>query len=210
MTIFHHKLVAREGRVLANGWTRPCSPIIHDNICPLIHNKWHPESYHSGIKYHITLNIIFSVVFHSERRQITLYHIDLTMHIHLYNTHLYSPQLPTSGLPFQNITKMYREFFFYEGGPHHLIEVDKGKSTFPSSTSVSFLSSYSLFLSSFLPCAFPWDFPCPHVCYAHWNYSSCQDCGCVFYGQSRGMHVWNNETMNEKKTDATTALDIPF
>ena len=34
----------------------------HDNICSLIHKKCHLESYHSGIKYHMTLNIILSVV----------------------------------------------------------------------------------------------------------------------------------------------------
>ena len=28
----------------------------------LIHKKCHPESYHSDIEYHMTLNIIFSVV----------------------------------------------------------------------------------------------------------------------------------------------------
>jgi hypothetical protein len=37
--------------------------IIHDNICPLNHKKRHPKTYHSDIKYHMTLNIIFSVVY---------------------------------------------------------------------------------------------------------------------------------------------------
>ena len=38
------------------------SSIIHDNICSLIYKKCHLESYHSAIiKYHMTLNIIFSV-----------------------------------------------------------------------------------------------------------------------------------------------------
>ena len=60
MTIFHHKLLAREGRVLANGWAHPSS-IIHDNICSVIHKKCHPKSYHSDIKCHMTLNITFSV-----------------------------------------------------------------------------------------------------------------------------------------------------
>ena len=36
--------------------------IIHYSICSLIHKKSHPRSYHSYIKYHMTLNIIFSVV----------------------------------------------------------------------------------------------------------------------------------------------------
>ena len=38
------------------------SSIIHDDICSLIHIKCHPRSYYSDIKYHMTLNIIFSVV----------------------------------------------------------------------------------------------------------------------------------------------------
>ena len=55
ITILHHKLLIREGRVLVNG------SIIHDNICSLIHKKCHPGSYHSGIKFRMTLNIIFIV-----------------------------------------------------------------------------------------------------------------------------------------------------
>jgi hypothetical protein len=38
------------------------SSITNDNICWLIHKKCHPKSYHSDIKYHMTLNIMFSVV----------------------------------------------------------------------------------------------------------------------------------------------------
>ena len=38
------------------------SSIIHDNICKLIHKKCHLKSYHSDIKYLVTLNTIFSVV----------------------------------------------------------------------------------------------------------------------------------------------------
>ena len=38
------------------------SSIIHDNICSFIHNKCHPNSYYSDNKYHMTLNIIFSIV----------------------------------------------------------------------------------------------------------------------------------------------------
>jgi hypothetical protein len=34
---------------------------IHGNICKLICRKSHLKSYHSDIKYHMTLNIIFSV-----------------------------------------------------------------------------------------------------------------------------------------------------
>ena len=36
--------------------------IIHDNIYSLIDKKCHLRSYHSDIRYHITLNIIFSVL----------------------------------------------------------------------------------------------------------------------------------------------------
>ena len=35
--------------------------IIHDVLCSLIHKKCHPKSYHNDIKWHMTLNIIFSV-----------------------------------------------------------------------------------------------------------------------------------------------------
>jgi hypothetical protein len=31
------------------------------NICLLIHKKCHPKSYHSDMKYHMVLNIVFSV-----------------------------------------------------------------------------------------------------------------------------------------------------
>ena len=34
---------------------------IHDNICSLIHKKCHPKHYYIDIKYHMTLNTIFSV-----------------------------------------------------------------------------------------------------------------------------------------------------
>ena len=37
------------------------SSIIHDNICSLIHKNCHPKSYHIDIKYHMILNITFSV-----------------------------------------------------------------------------------------------------------------------------------------------------
>ena len=50
MTIFHHKLMTREGRVLANGCTPPS--IIHDSICSRIHKKCHPKSHHIDTKYH--------------------------------------------------------------------------------------------------------------------------------------------------------------
>ena len=39
------------------------SSIVHDIICKFIHKKCHLKSYHSDIKYHMTLNIKFSVVF---------------------------------------------------------------------------------------------------------------------------------------------------
>ena len=38
------------------------SSIIRDNICKLIHKKWRPKSYYSGIRCHMAPNIIFSVV----------------------------------------------------------------------------------------------------------------------------------------------------
>ena len=56
--IFHHKLLTREGRVLANGWTHPSSMTI---FVQLIHKKCHPKRYHSGIIYHMRLNIIFNI-----------------------------------------------------------------------------------------------------------------------------------------------------
>jgi hypothetical protein len=59
MTVIHHKLLTREGRGLGQ-WMN--LSIIHDNICSLIHEKCHMKSYHSDIKYHMTLSIIFSVV----------------------------------------------------------------------------------------------------------------------------------------------------
>ena len=52
MTIFHYKLVTREGRVSTNGWN---SSITHDNICKLIPKKCPPKS------YHMSLNTIFSI-----------------------------------------------------------------------------------------------------------------------------------------------------
>ena len=38
------------------------SSIIHNNICSAIHKRCHRKSYHSDIKYHMTLNTLFSVV----------------------------------------------------------------------------------------------------------------------------------------------------
>ena len=57
MTIFHHNLLARGCRGFGQ-WTN--SSIIHGNVCSLIHKKCHPKSCHSDIKYHMTLNIVFS------------------------------------------------------------------------------------------------------------------------------------------------------
>ena len=37
------------------------SSIIHDTICKLIHKKCHPKSYHSDIKYHMTLLLLFNL-----------------------------------------------------------------------------------------------------------------------------------------------------
>ena len=60
MTIFHHKSVTSEGRVLANGWTHPSSMTIFVHL--FIYKKCHLKSYHGDIKYHMTLNNIFSLV----------------------------------------------------------------------------------------------------------------------------------------------------
>jgi hypothetical protein len=43
-------------------WAILLSPIIHDNVCILIHKNSCQNSYHNVIKYHMTLNIIFSIV----------------------------------------------------------------------------------------------------------------------------------------------------
>jgi hypothetical protein len=59
MTIFHHKLLTLERMVLANEMN---SSIIHNNICSFSHKECHPEGYHSDLKYHMTLNIVFSVL----------------------------------------------------------------------------------------------------------------------------------------------------
>jgi hypothetical protein len=60
-TIFHHKLLIGECRVLGQ-WMN--SSIIHDNTCSLIHKKCHPKSCHSDIKYHVTLHIIRYIVYY--------------------------------------------------------------------------------------------------------------------------------------------------
>ena len=52
MTTFHHKLVTREGRVSANGWTHPSSSCVTVFVHLFI-QKWHPRSYRGGTKYHI-------------------------------------------------------------------------------------------------------------------------------------------------------------
>ena len=56
---FITKLLARESWVLAK-WMN--SSIIHHNICSLIHEKCHPKSCHSDMKYHMTVNIIFRAI----------------------------------------------------------------------------------------------------------------------------------------------------
>ena len=82
MTIFHRKLLIKKGKIF-DQWMN--SSIIHDNFCELIHKKCDPKSYHSDIKYHMPLNIIFSVVntLHSQKNLLVpiLYHssyIDIT------------------------------------------------------------------------------------------------------------------------------------
>ena len=55
MTILHHKLLTGEGRVLANGWTHPSSMTIS------VHLFMTSITRKVAIKYHLTLNIKFSV-----------------------------------------------------------------------------------------------------------------------------------------------------
>ena len=50
----------RQEKVRFHQWIN--SSLIHDNIFSLIREKCHLKSYHSDIKYHMTLNIIFSVL----------------------------------------------------------------------------------------------------------------------------------------------------
>ena len=57
MTIFSPQVVDKRGYCQ---WMN--SSVIHDSICSLIHKKCQPKRYHSDIKYHLTRNIIFSVV----------------------------------------------------------------------------------------------------------------------------------------------------
>jgi hypothetical protein len=59
MTIVYHKLLTREGRILANRWAHPSSMTIFVHLS-IRSVSW--KNYHSDIKYHITLNIIFGVV----------------------------------------------------------------------------------------------------------------------------------------------------
>ena len=64
MTIFHRKLLTREGRVSANGWTHPSSMtlFVHSFIRSVVQ-----KCYHSDIKYHMKPSIIFSVVYHIKK-----------------------------------------------------------------------------------------------------------------------------------------------
>ena len=67
MTIFHHKLLTREGRVLANRWTHAASMTIFVNL------------FIRSVIYKVTIvtintiwHIIFSVVFVTRNRKITI------------------------------------------------------------------------------------------------------------------------------------------
>ena len=60
MTIFHHKLLTREGIILVNVRTHPSSMTI---FVQFIHEKCHLKSYHSDTECYMTLTIIFSVVY---------------------------------------------------------------------------------------------------------------------------------------------------
>ena len=58
MTIYQHKLLRRQSRVVGQ-WMN--SFIIHDNICSLIHKKCHVRNYLHEINYHMTLNMTYWV-----------------------------------------------------------------------------------------------------------------------------------------------------
>ena len=62
MTIFHHKLLTREGRVVANGWTHPSSMTMYLFTYSL--RSVIQKVTINDIKYRMTLNNIFSVVVH--------------------------------------------------------------------------------------------------------------------------------------------------
>ena len=55
-TMFHHKLLTREGRVLANGLTRPSSMTV---FYELIHKKCYPKELPGDIK--IPYDIIYHI-----------------------------------------------------------------------------------------------------------------------------------------------------
>ena len=66
MTIFYHKLLTREGRVLAKGWTHPSSMTIFVYLflrCVISKSYWNDS------KYHMTLNTILSVVSTTSRER---------------------------------------------------------------------------------------------------------------------------------------------
>ena len=60
-----------------------------DSICKLIHTKCHYKRYHNNIKYHVTLNTIFSVVIiyvHRQNPWFTGYN-QLQIHIGSFQSH---------------------------------------------------------------------------------------------------------------------------
>jgi hypothetical protein len=67
--------------------------VIHDNICKLIHKKCRPKSYHNN-KYHMTLNIIFSIVVDSKKllqSTVTGLFSVILYGSHFPNSHLQAP-----------------------------------------------------------------------------------------------------------------------
>ena len=66
MTIFHHKLLTREGRVVTNGWTHPSSMTMYLFTYSL--RRVIQKVTINDIKYHMTLNNIFSVLVHFEEK----------------------------------------------------------------------------------------------------------------------------------------------
>ena len=60
VTIFHCKLLTREGRVLSNGWTYPSSMTI---FVHLFIRRCCPKSYHSALKYYIYCTYYYGFIY---------------------------------------------------------------------------------------------------------------------------------------------------
>ena len=119
MTIFHHKLLTREGRVFVQ-WMN--SSIIHDNICSLIHKKCHSKKYNSDIKYHMTLNNIVCVTDEVVRYRVCGGHVNL----------------PLFSLPFLHCESAFSLLFLGMAFATHV--VDSFEHLFFASISTSFVA----------------------------------------------------------------------